>query len=128
MIMGSGGRERAQGAGVEGEDPVRSVLTDQSRRRLANQVARAYRGTYGARTGLRSLGRLVALRMIGEGWSSEAVTAALARVVLDHSGAAGDEHKNLVTGETRSTELVEVMRRSVADAVLEISQRPRPSA
>lgn len=105
------------------EDPVRSVLTEQARRRLTNQVGRAYRGTYGARTGLRTLARQFAVRLIEARCSPESISAALARMVLDHS-ASNQGGRNLLTGETLSTALVELTRQSVADAVLELSRRP----
>lgn len=110
-------------ADAAASDPVRSVLTDQSRRRLRNQVGRAYRGTYGARTGLRTLARQVAVRLIEAGWLPESVSAALARVVLEHS-ASHQGTRNLLTGVTLSTTLVELTQQSVADAVVELSQRP----
>jgi hypothetical protein len=106
-------------------DPVRSVLTDQSRRRLRNQIGRAYRGTYGARTGLRTLARQFAVRLIEAGWLPDSVSAALARVVLEHS-AANQGTRNLLTGVTLSTTLVELTQQSVADALVELSQRPQP--
>lgn len=105
-------------------DPVQSVLTDQSRRRLRNQVGRAYRGTYGARTGLRTLARQFAVRLMEAGWLPESVSAALARVVLEHS-ASNQGARNLLTGVTLSTTLVELTEQSVADAVVELSQRPQ---
>lgn len=108
-------------------DPVRSVLTDQSRRRLRNQVGRAYRGTYGARTGLRTLARQFAVRLIEAGWLPESVSAALARAVLEHS-ASNQGARNILTGATLSTTLVELTQQAVADAVLELSQRPRSSS
>jgi hypothetical protein len=116
-------RASASDAGTTAEDPIQTVLTDQSRRRLTNQVGRAYRGTYGARTGLRSLARQFAVRLIEGGCSPESVSTSLARVVLEHS-ASNQGGRNLVTGETLSTALVEITQRSVADAVLELSQRP----
>ena len=104
---------------------IRSVLTDEARRRLSNQIAQAYRGTHGARTGLRTLGRSIARRLIGAGWSPEAVSAALARVVVDHPASTTDDQRRLVTGQPRSIALVELTRQSVADVVLELSQPPQ---
>ena len=105
------------------EDPIRSVLTEQARRRLTNQVGRAYRGTYGARTGLRALSRQFAVRLIEARCSPESISAALARVVLDHS-ASNQGGRNLLTGRTLATALVELTRQSVAEAVLELAHRP----
>jgi hypothetical protein len=129
--MNGGTVNRDDGSAFDAEgtasDPVRCVLTDQSRRRLRNQVGRAYRGTYGARTGLRTLARQFAVRLIEAGWVPESVSAALARVVLEHS-AANQGARNLLTGVTLSTTLVELTQRSVADAVVELSQRPQAAS
>ena len=120
-------REALSGDDAGDDDPIRSVLTEQSRRRLRNQVGRAYRGTYGARTGLRTLARQFAVRLIEAGWLPESVAAALARVVLEHS-ASNQGGRNLLTGVTLSTTLVELTRQSVADAVAEVAQRPQPAS
>ena len=109
------------------DDPIRSALTDQSRRRLINQVRRAYRGTYGARTGLRTLARQFALRLMEAGWVPESVSNALARVVMEHS-ASNQGARNLLTGVTLSTTLVELTRQSVADAVAELAERSEPAS
>lgn len=104
------------------------TLTDEARRRLSNQIARAYRGTYGARTGLRTLGRSIARRLIGAGWSPDAVSAALARIVVEHPAANGGDRRNLITQEPRSVALVELTRGCVADVVLELSAQQPPPA
>jgi hypothetical protein len=101
------------------------MFTDEARRRLSNQIARAYRGTYGAQTGLRTISRSIALRSIGAGWSPDAVSAAFERVVLDHPASASDGQPNLITREPRSTALLELTRQSVADAILELARQSR---
>lgn len=111
---------------VSHDDADRISVTVQARRRLSNQVGRAYRGSYGARTGLRTLGRSIARRLIDAGWSPEAISAALARVVLDHPASTIDDSRPLTTRAPRSAALVELTRQSVADVVLELAQR-RPS-
>ena len=105
-------------------ESLQVALTDESRRRLSNQIARAYRGTYGARTGLRTLGRAIARRMIRGGCSPDAVSAALARVVLDHPASTTGDRRSLITGESRSVALVELTRQCVADVALELAQPP----
>ena len=110
----------------ESGESSQGILTDQARRRLSNQVARAYRGTYGARTGLRTLGRSIARRMIGAGCPADVVSAALARVVLDHPASITADRRDLVTGEPRSMALVELTRQCVAEVALELSQPPPP--
>lgn len=106
---------------LTGGDSLPVALTDDARRRLSNQIARAYRGTYGAQTGLRTLGQSIARRMIDAGWSPEAVSAALARVVLDHPASTSSDRRARAMGEPDTIALVEVTRQSVADIVLEQS-------
>jgi hypothetical protein len=106
--------------------PLQVALTVEARRRLSNQIARAYRGTYGARTGLRTLGRAIARRLIGAGWSPEMVSAALSRAVLDHPACAGSDRRDLVTGEQRSVALVELTRQCVEEIAFDLSQSRRP--
>ena len=60
-----------------------AVVPDAAARRLSNQVTRAYRGTYGARTGLRTLVRSVSVQMLRAGSPPEAVARALADFVLN---------------------------------------------
>ena len=102
------------------------AMTDEARRRLSNQIARAYRGTYGARTGLRTLGRSIARQLISAGWSPDSVSAALARAVRDHPAATSGGQRNLITGEPRSIALVELTSQCVADVALELSRSRRP--
>ena len=58
------------------------VVPDAAGRRLSNQITRAYRGTYGAQAGLRTLIRSVTVQMLRTGSSPEAVARALANFVL----------------------------------------------
>lgn len=102
------------------------ALTVEARRRLSNQIARAYRGTYGAHTGLRTLGRAIARRLLGAGWSPAMVSAALSQAVLDHPACAGGDRRNLITGEQRSVALVELTRQCVEEAANDLSQSRRP--
>src|SRR5260370_78549 len=55
------------------------VLPDAAARRLSNQIARAYRGTYGARTGLRTIVRSVARQMLNAGSPPEVVSRVIER-------------------------------------------------
>ena len=54
-----------------------AIVSEVAGRRLSNQVARAYRGTYGARTGLRTIVRAMSTQMLRAGASAEAVARAL---------------------------------------------------
>jgi hypothetical protein len=57
---------------------LEAVVPEAAGRRLSNQVARAYRGTYGARVGLRTIVRAMSVQMLRRGVPSEAVARALA--------------------------------------------------
>jgi hypothetical protein len=63
-------------------DGPEAIVPKAARRRLSNQVARAYRGTYGARTGLRTLVRAMSVQMLRAGSSPEAIARALSDVAL----------------------------------------------
>ena len=60
-----------------------AIVPDAAGRRLSNQIARAYRGTYGAQAGLRTLVRSVSLQMLRAGSSPDAVARALADYVVN---------------------------------------------
>jgi hypothetical protein len=102
------------------------VLPDEARRRLSNQIARAYRGTFGARAGLRTLACSIARRMVRAGWSPAAVSAALARVVANDPASTSADGRNVAAAESRSIELLELMRECIAEVELELSQTPPP--
>jgi hypothetical protein len=53
-----------------------AIVPEAAGRRLSNQVARAYRGTYGARTGLRTIVRATSTQMLRSGGSPEGVARA----------------------------------------------------
>jgi hypothetical protein len=65
-----------------------AVVPDAAARRLSTQVARAYRGTYGARAGLRTLVRSVSIQMLRSGSSPEAVSRALEDFILSRAAPA----------------------------------------
>ena len=54
-----------------------AIVPEAAGRRLSNQVARAYRGTYGARAGLRAIVRATSTQMLRAGASPEGVARAL---------------------------------------------------
>ncbi|HEU4989459.1 MAG TPA: hypothetical protein VFT41_06740 [Gemmatimonadaceae bacterium] len=65
------------------------ALTDVAERRMANQIARVHRGTFGATMGMRIVATSVARQMLVAGLSSDAVTRTLARCVLAHPNPTG---------------------------------------
>jgi len=96
-----------------------SALTDASSRRMSNQLARAYRGTFGARTGLRIIVLPLARQMIRGGVSPDAAIDVLERCVLDHpSRVIGDAQRSM-EGVAHSGMLIDLMHECVAAAVLE---------
>jgi hypothetical protein len=107
---------------LDGDDDGRTAtLSDAAARRLANQLARAFRGTYEANTGLRSVMRSVARQMLGTGSSRAAVTRALAGCVLNHPARLGADPRDSLTGDAHSRALVELARDCVADAARDVS-------
>ena len=66
-----------------------SALPDVAERRMANQLARVFRGTYGATAGLRVVTTSVAHQMLVAGRSPDVVAGALARCVLTHADRTG---------------------------------------
>jgi hypothetical protein len=87
------------------------VLSDAAARRLSNQLARAYRGTYGAETGLRMIVRSVARQMIQAGSTPESVSRTFERYVLDHPS-----FDSALSGRVNSKTLIELTQACVADA------------
>jgi hypothetical protein len=92
-----------------------ALLPDLAARRLSNQIARAFRGTYGARTGLRTIARSVAQQMLNSGMTQEAIALTFERCVLDHPDRLIGEPRNILAGETHSRMLVELTRACVAE-------------
>lgn len=92
------------------------VLSDAAARRLSNQLARAYRGTYGAEVGLRMIVRSVARQMIQAGSSPESVSRTFERYVLDHPSFSGVDPRIVLTGRVNSRTLIELTQQCVADA------------
>lgn len=84
-------------------------LTTSLSRRLDNQIKRAYQHTYGARTGLRALVRQGTREMLAAGASRDAIREAFAQCVLNHSSAAPSDRSSVLTGESESVTLTELM-------------------
>jgi hypothetical protein len=106
---------------LSAHDRLTDVLSPAAERRMSNQLARAYRGTYGARTGWRTIVRGVARQMLSAGSSAENVSQVFERYVLNHPAGLVADPRNIVTGKNHSQMLVEVAQQCVADIVLEAS-------
>lgn len=103
-----------------------SSLTEAAARRMANQLARAYRGTFGARTGLRIIVLPLARQMIRDGVSADVANGVLERCVLDHPSRVVADVQHSMTGVAHSEVLIDLMHECVAAAVLECATAARP--
>lgn len=91
-------------------------LSDLAARRLSNQIGRAFRGTFGARTGLRTIARSVAQQMLAAGSGEEAIALTFEQCILEHPGRLIGEGRNVLGGESHSRMLIELTRHCVAEA------------
>ena len=88
---------------------------------MSNQIGRAYRGTYGAKTGLRTIVRAIARQLLMDGSSTDAVARAFEQCVLTHPDRPGHDPQNVVTGQSYSDMLVALTRESIASVAVEQS-------
>jgi hypothetical protein len=102
-----------------------SALTDAASRRMSNQLARAYRGTFGARTGLRIIVLPLARQMIRGGVSPDAANGVLERCVLEHPSRVIGDAQQSTEGAAHSGILIDLMHECVAEAVLECAAPSR---
>ena len=99
------------------------LLSNAAARRVSNQIARAFRGTYGAETGLRTIVRSIALPLLASGASTDAVVALFEACVLSHPAQPTADAPNRATIVGRSAAIITVARDGVADAATERSRR-----
>lgn len=92
---------------------------------MSNQIARAFRGTYGAKTGLQTLVRTMASDLLARGATSDAVTKTFEECVFEHSALLASEPGNVVAGQqAASATLVELIRECVTTVALEREPNP----
>jgi hypothetical protein len=103
-----------------GADDAIDVPPAATARRLSNQIARAFRGTYGARTGLRTIVRLTTQQMLLAGNSPDTIRRTLESCVLNHPARVLNDPQNIVTGETQSATLAQLTRKW-SDEVLAVA-------
>ncbi|MGH7669700.1 MAG: hypothetical protein ACRENQ_09430 [Gemmatimonadaceae bacterium] len=96
-----------------------NALPDAAARRLSNQIARAFRGTYGANTGLRTIVRSAARQLLVAGSSVDAVARIIEEAVRNHPGATTGDRPNIVRAGSHTAMLVELTRECVTEVVLE---------
>lgn len=97
-----------------------ATLAPAAMRRLSNQIGRAYRGTYGATTGLRTLVQVMARQLLVAGSTPQAVARAFEECVVSHPGHNIDRPRNIMANESDSVLLVEVTRECVATVANEL--------
>jgi phytoene/squalene synthetase len=76
--------------------------------RLRNQIGRAFRHTYGAESGLRTLVKLASSQMLAAGAAPAAVRNAIEQCLVNHPTCTTGK-PSLVTGEDRSVTLMKSM-------------------
>ncbi len=87
--------------------PARAdALSSATAHRIDQQIKRAFRHTYNAEAGLRTLVALGATEMLRAGATRENVRAAMVERVNNHPG---DGKPSLVTGESRAGSLTRLM-------------------
>jgi len=98
------------------------ALTDAAARRMSNQIARVYRGTYGATTGLQTIMTSLARQMLIAGQSPDAIAQTFTHCVLAHSDRPAAESQN-----AESRMLVALTRQCVEQAALEVRITTKPA-
>lgn len=112
----------------DAHDHFPSILPTASRRRLSSQIGRAFRGVYGARSGLRTILRAVAAEMLAAGATAGLVTRALETCVRYHPARIGCDPHSLMSGRSHSAMLVELASECVADVAKPETDAPNPAA
>ena len=117
----------------EAHDPAEGVLPSADTRRLSNQIARVYRGTFGAHTGLRTIVRTMARQALRAGASPGEISRAFEIEVLSHSARLAADSRGDGATELQSQSLIELTQQCVADVAREMlvdrsgRERLRPS-
>ena len=126
--MRSGVRETPGVPHAERGDVCSATLSDAATRRLANQIERAVRGTYGARTGLRTLVASIGQQMMAAGHSRETIAQIFEHCVLDHASRTNDaqlsEHSDAARTHAESRTLIELAR----ECAIEVAHLPAPAS
>ncbi len=94
---------------------VVDTVPEAAARRLSNQIARTYRGTYGAQAGMRTIILSVTRQMLRAGSSPDSVSRALTQYVLAHPGDTGPEPRSAATDALHSSTLIALTKQCVAD-------------
>jgi len=124
MTGGPTNRER------DAHDSVPTVVPAASGRRLSSQIGRAFRGTFGAETGLRTLMQSIAEKMLADGVSAQGIAQAFETCVMQHPARTGCDSHSLNSGKPHSAVLVALATECVAAASLQAQRaiEPTPSS
>lgn len=121
--MTGGPTNRERGA----HDSFPTVVPAASGRRLSSQIGRAFRGTFGAKTGLRTLMKSIAEKMLADGVTEQGIVQAFETCVMQHPARTGCDSHSLISGQARSAVLVELATECVAAASAQAQLAIEPS-
>lgn len=110
----------------DAHDSVPTVVPAASGRRLASQIGRAFRGTFGAKTGLRTLMQSIAEKMLADGVTAQGVAQAFEACVMQHPARTGCDSPSLISGKPPSAVLVGLATECVAAASLQAQRAIEP--
>lgn len=113
----------SEGAGAAKPD---GTIPAAAARRLSHQLERAYRGTFGAKTGLQAIVTAVARQLLQAGVPCEEIERRLIQVVVEHPARGVGDSPHMLTGEPYAQLLVQLTRDCVAHAAR--SSMPRGNA
>lgn len=111
----------------DAHDHLSALLPAASRRRLSNHIGRAFRGTVGAKIGLRIIVRAVAAEMLAAGAPESSVAAAFESCVRNHPARIGCDSHSLISGKSRASMLIELASECISDIVRPASGTPNRS-
>ena len=107
----------------EANDNVPAGLAPTSGRRLSSQIGRAFRGTFGAETGLRTLMQSIAAMMLADSVTEQEIIQAFESCVMDHPARGGGDSHAPITGKSQSAALVALAHECVAAAAAQWNAR-----
>jgi hypothetical protein len=101
------------------QGPTRAILSGISARRLSNQIDRAHRGTFGARTGLQTIVKAVAREMLRGRVSPDVISATITNHLVNHSARPEWKQNGSASGSLSPTELIDLVQQCVAEVAVE---------
>lgn len=98
------------------------AVPDAAARRIANQIARTHRGTFGASAGLATVVRSVSLQMLRAGSPQDEVSRALTEYVENCSAAVAGDSQRPIDDARRRNLLVTLTANCVSDVAAEMAE------